>query len=147
VFLDQDPTSKDRRAIYGEPGRFRKQKHGAEYRSLSNFWLVHPEIAETIYDLTAIAVNVVEQEIDNQYWTIDFKSLGDHKNWLVPGFKPSSCHHPHYDLDLLKSAIKEQNKEKALPFLELIKPHLTNELFELILNPKEYSSDLEENWK
>ena len=53
----------------------------------------------------------------------------------------------HYDLNLLKSAIKEQNKEKSLTFLELIKPHLTSELFESILNPKEYSSDLKENWK
>ena len=60
VFLDQDPTSSNRRSIYGEPGRFRKQKHGAEYRSLSNFWLVHPDLTGIIYDLTEIAVNMVE---------------------------------------------------------------------------------------
>ena len=147
VFLDKDPTSKNRRSIYGEPGRFRKQKHGVEYRSLSNFWLIHPELVGIIYDLTQAAVYAVEQELDNVFWTIDFQSLGDNKNWLTPGFNPVSCHHCHYDLELMKEAIKEQNTDKAKIFLELIKPYLTDSLFASIIEPKEYSNDLEENWK
>lgn len=146
VFLDNDETSKNRRKIYGEPGRFRKQAHGAEYRSLSNFWLIHPNLTEIIYDLTEIALNIIDQKKDYDYWTIDLESLYDEEKWKEPNFSPASCHTCHYDLELLKQAIKEQDHNKAKVFLDLIKPHISNELFDSILKPNQYSKDLERNW-
>jgi hypothetical protein len=40
-----------RRQYYGRAGEFRYQKHGLEYRSLSNVWTWHPAIAHLILNL------------------------------------------------------------------------------------------------
>ena len=45
VLLDHGDLSKQRRLMYGQPGKFRIQPWGVEYRTPSNVWVVHPESA------------------------------------------------------------------------------------------------------
>lgn len=39
-----------RRKLYGKAGAFRFKKYGAEYRTLSNFWIKSPDLAGWVYD-------------------------------------------------------------------------------------------------
>lgn len=48
ILIDPDPTSGDRRAIYGGAGYFRPTKYGLEYRTPSNFWLTAPEYVAVV---------------------------------------------------------------------------------------------------
>lgn len=60
VLLDKDPTSKERRKLYGGAGSHRiRNKYGVEYRALSNFWVSRPSLVELIYELASVAVRVV----------------------------------------------------------------------------------------
>lgn len=47
ILLDED---KKRRQLYGKAGCFRKTNYGAEYRTLSNFWLKDPKLTAWVYD-------------------------------------------------------------------------------------------------
>lgn len=58
VFINHDKTADARRKIYGGAGTHRLASYGLEYRTLSNFWLAAPTIAETIYRLTRVAVQL-----------------------------------------------------------------------------------------
>lgn len=58
VFINHDKTADARRKIYGGAGTHRLAPYGLEYRTLSNFWLAGPSIAETIYRLTRVAVQL-----------------------------------------------------------------------------------------
>lgn len=51
-----DPDTK-RRSLYGKAGAFRPQPHGAEYRSLSNFWIFDANLISEVWDRTQYAVN------------------------------------------------------------------------------------------
>lgn len=46
-----------RRELYGKPGAFRPKKYGAEYRTLSNFWIASKELQEWAYDQTMKAIS------------------------------------------------------------------------------------------
>lgn len=46
-----------RRKLYGMPGAFRPKKYGAEYRSLSNFWIRTKELQEWAYEQTHKAIS------------------------------------------------------------------------------------------
>ena len=50
--IDKDPTNAARKALYGHPGSMRETPYGLEYRTLSNFWLHHPELVRLVFDLT-----------------------------------------------------------------------------------------------
>ncbi len=62
---DQD---KDRRKLYGAPGAFRPKPYGMEYRSLSNRWLRHPTLIETVYNNT---VKAVKDLVDGTFYGRD----------------------------------------------------------------------------
>lgn len=63
VILDNDPTSKDRRKLYGKAGSHRGcPAYGVEYRSLGNFWLARPTLVKLIYDLASLAVKAVQED-------------------------------------------------------------------------------------
>jgi len=47
-----------RRQYYGLPGEFRLPEHGLEYRTLSNFWLYHPQAYHLVFDLARMAHNI-----------------------------------------------------------------------------------------
>jgi len=45
VVLEHSSLGKQRRLMYGQPGKFRIQPWGVEYRTPSNAWVAHPESA------------------------------------------------------------------------------------------------------
>ena len=61
-----------RRSIYGQAGRVRVQDYGGiEYRTPSNFWLMHPVVANYMMLLMQVALNVsVLEDLRNQIWEL-----------------------------------------------------------------------------
>ncbi len=61
VFLGVPSVKHDadvmRRKLYGKPGAFRPKKYGAEYRTLSNFWIKTKEMQEWAYEQTMKAIS------------------------------------------------------------------------------------------
>jgi hypothetical protein len=64
IFMDTDPTSQDRRKLYGGAGNMREKNYGIEYRTLSVFWLASPQIVRVIWDLCEFTINYM-QKSDN----------------------------------------------------------------------------------
>lgn len=58
-----------RRRYYGLPGEYRPTKYGLEYRSLSNFWLMHPALTHLMFEIARATISLV---LGNQ-----------HNNWLA----------------------------------------------------------------
>lgn len=63
VFLDNDPASVLRRNLYGSPGAHRPKEYGVEYRTLSNFWIRHPKLVGWAFDMTGIALQMVNDGV------------------------------------------------------------------------------------
>lgn len=63
VLLDNDPTSHARQRLYGGSGKFRSTRYGVEYRTLGNFWLSRPELAETMFNLAVYAVQDIDHPV------------------------------------------------------------------------------------
>ena len=57
-----------RRLYYGLPGEYRLPKHGLEYRTLSNAWLIHPILANLVFDLGRKAVCIGYWRLLNDFW-------------------------------------------------------------------------------
>jgi hypothetical protein len=58
VALAQNYDHFIRRRYYGLAGEFRLPPHGLEYRTLSNFWLMHPRAFMLVFDLARHALNI-----------------------------------------------------------------------------------------
>lgn len=58
VLLDLDPTSPERRQLYGTAGAHRPKPYGVEYRALGNFWLRNPGLVQLMYELADRAVEL-----------------------------------------------------------------------------------------
>lgn len=56
TFLDKDETNVRRKEIYGAPGSCRPTIFGAEYRTLSNFWIHEKSLVALTFDLTQFAI-------------------------------------------------------------------------------------------
>jgi hypothetical protein len=87
VFIDKDI---ERRTMYGMAGCFRPKSFGAEYRTLSNFWLKSEELIEWAYNSTIKA--------------IEFLNSGE-----IVGFD---------EVKLIHDAINNSNDESALLLCE-----------------------------
>jgi len=69
VLIDHDPTSSARRMLYGGAGNHRFcPKYGVEYRTLSNFWIASPHLVALIFDLTELAMKVVDRGRADDLW-------------------------------------------------------------------------------
>lgn len=84
----EDPR---RRQFYGRAGEFRFQKHGLEYRSLSNAWLQHPALTHLVLNLARGAFRLGTMD-----WEKDFK----------------------YDPGLVRHIINEHDVKAAKAFVE-----------------------------
>lgn len=52
-----------RRSMYGLAGEYRLPKHGLEYRTLSNAWLMHPLLMNIVFDLSRAALKIGESNM------------------------------------------------------------------------------------
>ena len=121
IYIDHDKTAKNRKKLYGQAGRFRRPKHGVEYRTLGNFWIGSPKLVGLIYDLAKFTLEFVERKKHLELWTVDYSRLSDDKARLQPNFKTSDCHQCHgYDAEALRAAIDIMDKRRGNTFLNFI---------------------------
>ena len=148
IFLDKDKTTKRRKELYGKAGRFRQPKWGAEYRSLSNFWLTSPKLTKLVLDLCDFTVDFVGEKQHEKLWTVDYDRLNDEKTWEDPNFNVSQCHHcVGYNVDDLRAAIDNANKRKGAEFLEFIYKFLPSKLHKRIIEMSACGPyDMYEEW-
>ena len=59
VMIDTDPSQRVRRKLYGRPGEYRLPQYGLEYRTLSNFWLRSPALAEFVMGMANTIVGII----------------------------------------------------------------------------------------
>lgn len=57
--IDNSPAAIARRQLYGKAGCCRIKPYGAEYRTLSNFWIFSPKLIEWVYNQTEKALAFV----------------------------------------------------------------------------------------
>lgn len=62
VSLDWD-TDNERRELYGQAGAFRPKSYGAEYRVLSNAWLVSEALTARVYGLVRLCLTNIDKGI------------------------------------------------------------------------------------
>ena len=128
IYMDKDPSSAMRRRIYGNAGRFRKPKWGIEYRSLGNFWLSSPVLVGLIYDICNFVLDYVNKEKYFDLWSVDDR-LNDPESWYDENWTPACSYHCNgYDLNDLRSAIDNSDKEKGQQFWPLLYKIMPNDL-------------------
>jgi hypothetical protein len=66
VLMDTDPTSQDRRRLYGGAGNLRPKNYGLEYRTLSVFWLRSPATVALVWDLCEFTLAHMQQTPNHQ---------------------------------------------------------------------------------
>lgn len=65
VMIDRDPAQVERRKLYGRVGEYRLPLYGLEYRTLSNFWLRSPILADFVFSMAEMADNIVMTSMNN----------------------------------------------------------------------------------
>jgi hypothetical protein len=59
VMMDRDPNAAERRKVYGRAGEYRLPDYGLEYRTLSNFWLISPQVTSLVFGLARMALSAL----------------------------------------------------------------------------------------
>jgi hypothetical protein len=57
----QEPDN-DRKLLYGKAGAFRNKDYGAEYRTISNYYINSKELTKWVFDNTMEAIEFVNRE-------------------------------------------------------------------------------------
>jgi len=149
IFIDHDPTSKTRKKLYGQAGRFRTPEYGVEYRSIGNFWLSSPKLVELIYDVCEFVIKFLDEKRIDELWEIDEERLNSAEAWSDKKFHPKQCHKcKGYDVEALRKAVNTMDEKKGLVFLNLIQRYLPNEIFSRIEEFKNNKPfDLYKEWR
>ena len=149
VFIDKDKTTRSRKALYGNAGRFRLPAHGIEYRALSNFWLSSPKLVELVYDICAFTLRFVQKEKHLDFWDVDKDRLDSDDAWAEEDFSPADCYTCHgYDVAQLRFAIDNSNKQKAKKFMKIVSKTLPRSLHRRIEQAMTYPMfDFYKEWK
>jgi hypothetical protein len=64
VLLEHTADAVTRRTMYGQAGRHRLQPWGIEYRTMSNTWFAHPEIALAVLQVAELIHQAVEAGVE-----------------------------------------------------------------------------------
>jgi hypothetical protein len=143
LWLDKDPTSPRRRAIYGKAGRYRVKTYGIEYRPLSNFWLESPQMVGLIYDLSLFAVECVENGKGWEFWNFDIERFLESDN-LADAWQCSG-----YDSVALQQGINQTDKTKVTNHLKLAESlmpaSLRSELHKMM--DRQTGETMYQNWR
>lgn len=125
LFIDKDPTSKERRKIYGHAGSHRITDYGVEYRPLGNFWLCSPEYAGLIYDLTMFVYSFINLGGHKKFWSVNED--------LLDSDDPSKAYDCFgYDCRLLEKSINECDMIQAKKFMTFISYYLPDDILDSI---------------
>ena len=57
--IDNDPSSKQRKELYGKAGEHRPTEYGVEVRSPGNYWLGSPRTVSLVWDLSQIVYDII----------------------------------------------------------------------------------------
>lgn len=128
IFMDTDPTSKERRKAYGVAGSHRVPEEGnrLEYRPLGNFWFSSPEHVELIYDLCSFVLQFVEDGGHQKFWSVNEELLDEQD--------PSVAHLcTGYDVNALQKCINTCDKKQAAKFMMVVENYLPAELTQRIV--------------
>lgn len=128
ILIDKDPTSLDRKKLYGKAGTHRICKaYGVEYRPLSNFWLLRPSLVELVFDLSKFsAAMVMKEKKHEKIW----------EELIEP--------------DKIKKTIDTYNTKSARSYLKLIYDFLPTKLkmkIEKEIEREFKPDDFYKNWK
>ena len=130
IYIDNDPTSKARRQIYGNAGRFRVPKWGVEYRSLGNFWLASPELVSLVYDMCNFVLDYVKKEKYYDLWSVNKDQLYNPESWYIEDWTPACCYQcVGYNLTDLRTAIDNSDRDLGQQFWPLLSKILPSDLF------------------
>lgn len=134
VSLSEGFDNPIRRQFYGLPGEYRLPAHGIEYRTLSNFWLIHPVVMHLVFDLARKAAAFGYNGL-RKYWKADEQEVID-------------CIR---NCDVKKAReILERNKDIMLALLKATYPSAYNEAYHIFLSGLselvEEPHNLEKNW-
>ena len=64
VLLEHSADGRKRREMYGQPGKYRLQPWGVEYRTMSNVWAVHPEVTRAVLGLAHALHSAIDGGFD-----------------------------------------------------------------------------------
>lgn len=142
LWLDKDPTSINRRKLYGQAGSHRVTNYGVEYRSLGNFWLVSPDMVALIHDLCGFVLDFVKSGKATKWWLFDaekfYASVHRADAW--------TCH--DYDFVELCRCINTGDRTRAKKFMVKIRRLLPEGIVtELDRMTKIANGDFYENWQ
>ncbi len=141
LFLDKDPTSKNRRNMYGLAGSHRATDYGLEYRPLSAFWLENPQKVELVWDICAFVLNFVSKGSHKRFWDLDEDLLDEDD--------PSVAYNCFgYDKDDIQEAINTCNTKMGEKFMLIVERYLPNSLMQRIEKQiNEENKDFYEAWE
>jgi hypothetical protein len=143
LWLDHDPSSSRRRAIYGQAGRYREKDYGIEYRSLGNFWLSGPELTGLIYDLCMFVQDFIQKGGGWDLWVFDEEVFWASENladaWTCKG----------YNVEALKKGINTGSKFQVTDHYGIVRNLLPSKLIADLddLAHRTEEGDFYKNWK
>ncbi|MFI5343964.1 MAG: hypothetical protein ACHQUC_07070 [Chlamydiales bacterium] len=134
IFIDHDPTTKKRKELYGQAGRWRYPEYGVEYRSVGNFWLSSPQLVDLVYDICQFVLNFIEDGRWKLLWHIDEDRLKSDEAWSDPDFHPNQCYRCiGYNAQDLRKSIDGVDLILGERFLDFIEKLLPNEIYSRII--------------
>lgn len=109
LLLEDSKESLERRKIYGHAGRYRQPKYGVEYRTLGNFWLSSPKLADLVYEICEFTIKFTSEHGYENFWKVDYEKLDSDEFWNEGG-DPSSCHECYgYDCNKFRNLFINSN--------------------------------------
>lgn len=149
LFLDDSKESIERRKIYGASGRYRQPKYGVEYRTLGNYWLSSPKLAELVYDICEFTIKFTQENKYENFWRVDNEKLNSDDFWNNGG-DPSKCHECYgYDIKKFKNLffMSGQNlQEESKEIREIVEFYLPQNIKNQINNLHGKKLDINNEW-